>query len=403
MVVNPNYANMLLNISRISVIIAATAGTFSTALTSITTILMLICWLISGQALATIKISWQHPAGRIIVLFFADLLLSMLYSQNSLNVSFSTLWSWRKLFYCFILLGLFFSPYWKNTFINTYLISMAIALALSYLAWFEVIPARPGSGPGILAQNYTVQGMAFIVAVFCMIAMFNEVSYRIKVVYSLSIFAFAVNVLFLNPGRSGYLALLVGGLVAAIGTFGRHKIPHILAISILTMLTAVTFSETLQTRFQLGFGEAMSYEDSEKLTSIGTRVVFAENTLEIIKNKPVFGYGTGSFRTEYQNLVKTKYNDWRATPTSDPHNQYLYILVENGLVGLAIFIYLIVVIFRRAIHFGTYGIIGASILSAWTISSLFNSHFKTFHEGHLLGLFLGAMLSGDMSKKSANN
>jgi O-antigen ligase len=35
------------------------------------------------------------------------------------------------------------------------------------------------------------------------------------------------------------------------------------------------------------------------------------------------------------------------------------------------------------------------LLAAWCTTSLFNSHFQTFNEGHLIALLLGALLAPD--------
>ena len=34
-----------------------------------------------------------------------------------------------------------------------------------------------------------------------------------------------------------------------------------------------------------------------------------------------------------------------------------------------------------------------ALLAAWCTTSLFNSHFQTFNEGHLIALLLGALLA----------
>ncbi|MCK4492922.1 MAG: O-antigen ligase family protein, partial [Methylococcales bacterium] len=91
--------------------------------------------------------------------------------------------------------------------------------------------------------------------------------------------------------------------------------------------------------------------------------------------------------------VAQKYTGWRALSTTDPHNIYLYITLENGLIGLVLFLSYLFVAFRQGLRQGIYGKIAISFLMAITVSCLFNSYFKTFPEGHLLAFFMGILLS----------
>ena len=107
----------------------------------------------------------------------------------------------------------------------------------------------------------------------------------------------------------------------------------------------------------------------------------------------MLGYGTGSFAKAYRDRFGSAEQGWRGSVTTDPHNQYLFILVENGLVGLAAFLMLLIVGFYAAKQPGPYRCVLQGALLAWCVSSLFNSHFRTFPEGHLIWLFFGAMLA----------
>ena len=67
--------------------------------------------------------------------------------------------------------------------------------------------------------------------------------------------------------------------------------------------------------------------------------------------------------------------------------------LENGLVGLLIFLAYIYIAIKQGATQKSYGIIAASVLVAFATTSLFNSHFKTFPEGHLLAFFVGCLLA----------
>ena len=63
------------------------------------------------------------------------------------------------------------------------------------------------------------------------------------------------------------------------------------------------------------------------------RYVFVKESISRILEKPLLGYGTGSFGTIFKNEVKSgHYFDKRTTP----HNQYLYVWFELGILGLVL-------------------------------------------------------------------
>jgi len=63
------------------------------------------------------------------------------------------------------------------------------------------------------------------------------------------------------------------------------------------------------------------------------RYVFIRESLSRILEKPILGYGTGSFGTIFNEQVKSGHIfDIHTTP----HNQYLYVWFELGILGLAL-------------------------------------------------------------------
>ena len=61
------------------------------------------------------------------------------------------------------------------------------------------------------------------------------------------------------------------------------------------------------------------------------RYVFVKESLNRIIKKPILGYGTGSFGTIFNNEVTSGHVFYTHTT---PHNQYLYVWFELGILGL---------------------------------------------------------------------
>ena len=380
-------------------IIAAIAAPASTAVTSVACVAMLLAWLFSGQVWQSLKISTQQSAGKMLLLFFAWLIISSLYADTSWADKITTLSSWKKILYTFLLFGLFYQPLWKTRFIYSYLAVMSIAAVIAVSLWLLDIQVR---GPvGIIMTNYTSQSLAFLVAALCCIFLFKEsISPQKKGLLIGLLVLFIFNIFFVSASRSGYLALPVASVFLVVNLYGYKKLPHILVIMAVTLLLVALTSNTLQQRIKLGLDENKNSQTSENLTSIGVRDIFRQNTLELIQQKPLLGYGTSSFKNAYSSHVAAKYQDWRGESASDPHNQYLFVLLENGLVGLLLFLAYIYAAIRQGAIQKSYGVIAASVLVALAVTSLFNSHFKTFPEGHLLAFFVGCLLAQQTANKT---
>lgn len=87
--------------------------------------------------------------------------------------------------------------------------------------------------------------------------------------------------------------------------------------------------------------------NNNKLKDI--RYVMFDKSINKIKNKPILGHGTGSFKTIYDKEIKRKNfdeegvlsnvinDDWKYNHMT-PHNNYLFIAFELGIIGLYIFL-----------------------------------------------------------------
>ncbi|WP_374090385.1 O-antigen ligase family protein [Methylomicrobium lacus] len=386
-------AEKSLQTCRYLAIIAAIAAPMSTAVTSVACVLMILTWLVAGQVWQGLKLSAAQPAGKMLLLFFAWLIIGSLYAETSWAEKITTLTSWKKLVYTFVLFGVFYQTPWKKRFVEFYLAVMAFGAVIAIPLWLLDIPIKGRGEAGIFMTNHSSQSMAFVVAALCCIFLLKEASLQKKRVLLGLLALFLLNVFFISPSRSGYLALPVAAVFAFINLYGYKKIPHILGVTTLALALVLLTSSTLQQRIRLGVEEITHYQTSEKVTSMGVRVVFYQNAWELIQNKPLLGYGTSSFKSVYSAHVAPKYRDWRGEPATDPHNQFLFVWVENGLIGLLLFLAYIFTAVRQGAALQPYGAIAASVLVAIAASSLFNSNFKTFPEGNLLAFFVGCLLA----------
>ena len=160
--------------------------------------------------------------------------------------------------------------------------------------------------------------------------------------------AAAANVLLMVPGRTGIIVLLVlftyflcrvlraRGLALAGG-----------ALAALAIVVFVSPDSMLHKRITLADDEFRQWRAGvppEPTSSIGQRLEYLRNTLQIIGENPVLGVGTGGFAKAYADRV----NGTGAVATQNPHNEFLMMIVQFGLAGFVLLMALFITQWRLA-------------------------------------------------------
>jgi O-antigen ligase len=208
---------------------------------------------------------------------------------------------------------------------------------------------------------------------------------------------FILYIILFTTGRSGYLAMLIVlafMMMKFIASQTSRKViasVALLASGVLLAMTLIMKSETSSRRIEQAIVE---FQQSEKnanenvVTSIGQRVIFWKNTLQMVPEYFLVGAGTGSFKAVYAKQVSDK-SGLEGAITQDPHNQYLKILIEQGILGLVIFVAILFrSLFQKKFKEEHY-MLGASVICIWMATSCFNAHFSTFMEGTFIWGWLG--------------
>lgn len=141
------------------------------------------------------------------------------------------------------------------------------------------------------------------------------------------------------------------------------------------------------------------------LTSTQYRLAFDIYSLKMITNHPWFGSGMGSFRHNYQRLKGP--NLPGSHVLFEPHNEFLFIGVQVGLVGLMVFVLWLIALYRQGHRFKTPPSLGReplfrmiepyhglnALLLTLIINSLVNATLMGNTGGLFYILFLGVWLA----------
>jgi len=130
-----------------------------------------------------------------------------------------------------------------------------------------------------------------------------------------------------------FLTILFSGFMMLIPTFqGRFQV-----IS--------TESKTIE-KIEIPHDKEIEIETLPCMSSTQLRLNSIKATWRLIQKDLIFGVGTGDWRDELVQEYKISNMPCNAHEKTAPHNQYLRILLKNGLLGLIIFLVYLVYLFR---------------------------------------------------------
>ncbi|MFN2366278.1 MAG: O-antigen ligase family protein, partial [Desulfurivibrionaceae bacterium] len=153
--------------------------------------------------------------------------------------------------------------------------------------------------------------------------------------------------MFITTGRTGQAAFFILIILLTLQYF-RKRIAFGL-VAILIMLPVL-----LITAYNTGPGFRMRVNDtvanlkeyrSKPDKSIPQRLTFAANSLHIAADSIWFGVGTGDFPNEYKKINAAHSPSFKYT--DDPHNHYLLVLTQFGVVGLLVFLSIFIIQIRQ--------------------------------------------------------
>jgi O-antigen ligase len=187
-----------------------------------------------------------------------------------------------------------------------------------------------------------------------------------------AMFGFGALTVLVSQSRGGILALGVATLsmlVAYVASLdgargaGRRLLAVVVGIALLSVVTTVTLSATGQLE-----GVTLRLATFANLTddpSVGGRIEIWRDTLQMIADRPVAGTGLNTFVWAHL--------PYRSSTTGIPqhaHNEYLEMVAETGLIGGAICLAFLVLLWRTMIR-----------------------EYRRAQTGFEIGLRLGAMAS----------
>ena len=222
--------------------------------------------------------------------------------------------------------------------ISAFLLAISITEIFSYLIWFEIIP--PFKNASVENPTPFMSHISYNpILAFAIYLVLNQIFFNKNLTnlrFSLYSF-FAISMIFnmfITGGRAGQVMFFSMLAILIFQFFDGKKVKSLLVIIVILpsiFFTAFQLSDLFKNRVNSAISEVVNFS-VERETSVGQRISYTINSFEVIKDNPIIGVGTGDFPIEYYkiNLI----NSPLFSATTNPHNMYILILMQLGLIGL---------------------------------------------------------------------
>ncbi len=373
-----------------SLIACCTVLPLSTALLSVFSISTLFFWLLSGNIKNFPDILRTNRVALLSLLLLFLFVIGLSYTNASLGDSLSYLKKYRELLFIPIVLSILRNkPILKRRCEYGFLLGCTLLLITSYSMYFSIIPSIKYGDSTLyhITHSYFVSILAF----YAIQKSFDSSVKRTTFLWSVLFLLSVINIFYIAPGRTGMLVFFFLMCLVLVQRLSLLKQTVCFLLLVCTISLTYITSDNFKTRSQQAIEEIKTYEYGASRTSLGMRFDWWINSIKIIKEKPLLGYGTGSFEIEHDRFI----NGSKMVKTDNPHNEYLLIGIQLGFTGLAIFVLLFLtqlyysIKLERSDAYLVQGVIIAMIIGCSMNSFLFDTH-----QGHFWAILSAIYFSG---------
>jgi len=385
---------------RLSVIALGFSIPISVALDNTLLAVILLCYLAGGRYREKLAAIAANPVFMAALALFGVLALAVSYGPAPAKDAARYLLKYSDLFCIPAIATFFVDSRTRMLGLRAFGAAIAVTLVLSFALSIELLPQTAlfaQDPPYAVVFKHSLTHAVLVVfgaLLFFLLARYSE-SRRARITWLVLAALAAANVMFLVPGRTAYVILMVLLLYAGFAWSRWKGLLSMIAVTLIATTITFSVSEWFQARVHLGVQEYSAADTSvaAKITnSIGLRLEYYRNSLNILRDHPLSGVGTGGFPKAYADQVKGT----DMLLTQNPHNEYLLIAVQTGLVGLALLLYLFARQFtlapRLASPLETHLACGLVITMA--VGCLFNSFLLDHTEGLFYAWFTGLLYGG---------
>ena len=309
-----------------------------------------LAWFLEGGFRNKWAMVRNLPVSAPIALLSSIVLLWSVFSHAPPDDLMETLKVYSKLPLVLMLVVTFSEGHWRQRAWQAFLVAMLLVVASTYgnvvinLPWSRTANQGLGQDHSVFIEHVSQSIMTVMFITVCLhrALVTGEVSRR-WLWLGLALISL-VSMVVLLQGRSGLVALVIALGVFAVMRAPRQKLVWVVGAAALLSAALIAASPLMQQRIWLGYSELVNYQPFE-LTSLGARIDMWRFAL----NQSIEHLWLGTGSATYPMLAAQHFGHctWVC---EHPHNQYLFLSMEFGLLGLFAFVWLLWRIFLIARH-----------------------------------------------------
>ncbi len=403
-----NLGNLSRQAAQASLVLVFFAFPMSVALANVALLLTLVFWAVGlGWADSRLRLqeALRNPLALPALALFGWIILAAAWSPASPSGVLGFVQKYLKFLLVPVFIALLHDAPVRRRCWQAFALAMAFTLAVTWLnVWFDFGWTRTqNQGLGVdhtVFKDYISQGlMMTLFTLMAGLVAITATKPAVRWSAALVWFLACASILFLSAGRTGYLAWAAATVVFTVALATAHSTRAVIGTVVgaaALIGVAFTASPVLQQRMHASWQEAQSVSHDAAngvVTSAGARIEMTEFTLQGSLDAPLLGHGTAA----YPVLAAKHFTDpvWCSVVCPHPHNQFLFFLYEQGIVGLALFLWFAGAIVREAMrHEPGRRAFALAFVAALSVVSLSHSSFWLSTESHCLVLMSALVMAG---------
>lgn len=342
----------------------------STAITTILVVITFMAWLFGPNHAQKKAILSHHPLVYWIYALIFVSVLGMFYSAGDEESMRRSLIDSLRLGVIPILIYFYQDKRIGSMALWAFALAMIFTMILAFGKVYAGLPIGTKYPMGAVFKSHIKTSFFMAIAAFYLASQYRYLPrYRVPLVLVVGLMVYYL--LFMSVGRIGYITLVLCLLILAWQWYRLKGMLIATCVAAVMIVGAYFTSPVLSQRVNLLVQDIDFYQQGGRLleSSLGSRIEFSKTSAALVLQKPLLGWGTGSYGTAY-----SQYHQGEDTLLTDnPHNEYLRIAVELGLIGLG----LLLGLFYRQ----------------WQLSEQLPLDRRGFCQGVLLTFMLGCMLN----------
>ncbi|WLE96704.1 MAG: O-antigen ligase family protein [Candidatus Electrothrix communis] len=328
----------------------AFAVPLSTSAVSVLAILILLLWLIEGRFIEKGVEIFSHPVTVAVLAFLTLLCLGLLWTDNLATGIEALKDQWKLALLPVFLTAVAYRH--RSLYLYAFLGGMTLAMGITFLARFGLVHYADVSPTHLTPKTFHViynPLLAFAIYLALHESIWGEARQKPVVRRILLPLAGLMTVnMFMTEGRTGQAVFLVLMGLFLFQIFAKNRLKATIAVFLLLPAICILgylYSPTFQQRVNTAQQEIKDFKKNPD-TSVGMRLLFFQNSLEIIRHHPWLGVGTGDFPSAYAEVNRKR--SPASIATDNPHNQYVLVSAMLGLTGILFFLLIFIIMFVQA-------------------------------------------------------